>query len=34
LLQVQSDHERQLANISASATLVNFEEDYHGTAVI
>lgn len=34
LLQVQSDHERQLANISANATRANSDEDYHGPAVI
>jgi hypothetical protein len=34
LLQVQSDHERQLANISSSATKANIEDDYHGPLVI
>jgi hypothetical protein len=34
LLQVQSDHERQLANISASATLGKVDDDYHGPVVI
>jgi hypothetical protein len=34
LLQIQSDHERQLANISSGATLANVDDDYHGPAVI
>lgn len=35
LLQVQSDHERQLANVSANAMLGNVEDDdYHGPLVI
>lgn len=34
LLQVQSDHERQLANISSRATQANIEDDYHGPVVI
>lgn len=34
LLQVQSDHERQLANVSASATLGKVDDEYHGPAVI
>ncbi len=34
LLQVQSDHERQLANISARATQANTDTDYHGPVVI
>jgi hypothetical protein len=34
LLQVQSDHERQLANISSSATQANIDDDYHGPLVI
>ncbi|MGB9092829.1 MAG: hypothetical protein WCB93_01810 [Gallionella sp.] len=34
LLQVQSDHERQMANISAGATLAKDDEDYHGPVVI
>ncbi len=34
LLQVQSDHERQLANISSSATLGNVDDDYHGPVII
>lgn len=34
LLQVQSDHERQLANTSTSATAVNLDDDYHGPLVI
>jgi len=35
LLQVQSDHERQLANISAGATAASFgNENYEGPLVI
>ena len=34
LLQVQSDHERQLANVSTSATLASIDDDYHGPVVI
>ena len=34
LLQVQSDHERQLANISSSATKANIDDDYDGPLVI
>lgn len=34
LLQVQSDHERQMANISAGATLAKDDDDYHGLVVI
>jgi len=34
LLQVQSDHERQLANISSRATQANIDADYHGPVVI
>jgi len=34
LLQVQSDHERQLADISSRATLGNPHDDYHGPLVI
>lgn len=35
LLQVQSDHERQLANISSGATAANIiDDDYHGPLVI
>lgn len=34
LLQVQSDHERQLANISARATQADTDTDYHGPLVI
>ncbi|MGA8862706.1 MAG: hypothetical protein WBM09_06480 [Gallionella sp.] len=34
LLQVQSDHERQMASISSSATLAKDVEDYHGPVVI
>jgi hypothetical protein len=34
LLQVQSDHERQLANISSSATQAKIDDDYLGPLVI
>jgi hypothetical protein len=34
LLQVQSDHERQLADISSRATLANTDADYDGPLVI
>lgn len=34
LLQVQSGHERQLANISSSATLAKIDDDFHGPEVI
>lgn len=35
LLQVQSDHERQLANISSGATAANLnDDDYHGPLVV
>jgi len=34
LLQVQSEHERQLANVSASAPGNAGEDDYHGSTVI
>ena len=34
LLQVQSDHERQLANISTGATAANLEDDYHGPLIV
>ena len=34
LLQVQSDHERQLANVSASATLASIDDEYHRHVVI
>jgi hypothetical protein len=34
LLQVQSDHERQLANNSSSATLAKDDDDCHGPVVI
>ncbi|OGT01122.1 MAG: hypothetical protein A3F73_12265 [Gallionellales bacterium RIFCSPLOWO2_12_FULL_59_22] len=34
LLQVQSDHERQLANISANATRADTGDDYHGPVVV
>ncbi len=34
LLQVQSDHERQLANISSGARLADTGGDYHGPVVI
>ncbi len=35
LLQVQSDHERQLANVSSGATAANLKDDeYHGPLVV
>lgn len=34
LLQVQSDHERQLANASVAATKADTDADYHGPMVI
>ena len=34
LLQVQSDHERQLANVSSGATRAKIDEDYSGPLVI
>jgi hypothetical protein len=34
LLQVQSDHERQLANITSGVTQADIEEDYHGPVMI
>ena len=35
LLQVQSDHERQLANLSSGATAANLKDDeYHGPLVV
>jgi hypothetical protein len=34
LLQVQSDHERQLASISANATQASIDDDYSGPLVI
>ena len=34
LLQVQSDHERQLADTSISATAANLDDEYHGPLVI
>jgi len=34
LLQVQSDHERQLANVSTRATQANTNNDYDGPMVI
>ena len=34
LLQVQSDHERQLANISSGATRADIDDDYHGPVMI
>jgi hypothetical protein len=34
LLQVQSDHERQLANISSGATRADHDDDYHGPVMI
>jgi len=34
LLQVQSDHERQLANISSGVTRAEIDDDYHGPVMI
>ena len=35
LLQVQSDHERQLANVSSGATAANFkDDDYYGPLMV
>jgi hypothetical protein len=35
LLQVQSDHERQLSNVSSGATAANLnDDDYHGPLVV
>jgi hypothetical protein len=34
LLQVQSDHERQMANISSGASLAKDGDDYHGPVLI
>jgi len=35
LLQVQSDHERQLVNVSSGATAANLnDDDYHGPLVV
>ena len=34
LLQVQADHERQLANVSANAMLGTVDDEYHGPLVI
>jgi hypothetical protein len=34
LLQVQSDHERQMANISSGAALAKDNDDYHGPVLI
>jgi len=34
LLQVQSDHERQLANISSGITRAEIDDDYHGPVMI
>ena len=34
LLQVQSDHEHQLANISSGATAANLKDDYHGPLMV
>lgn len=34
LLQVQSDHERQLANISSGATKADIDDEYHGPVMI
>jgi hypothetical protein len=34
LLQVQADHERQLANVSSGATAANLNDDYHGPLMV
>jgi len=34
LLQVQSDHERQLSNISSGATAINIDVDYDGPLMV
>lgn len=34
LLQVQADHERQLANVSSCATAANLNDDYHCPLVV
>lgn len=34
LLQVQSDHERQLANVSSGATAANLDDEYHGPLMV
>ena len=34
LLQVQSDHERQMANVSTRATQADTDTDYHGPVVV
>lgn len=34
VLQVQSDHERQMANISSSASMAKTDDEYHGPVVI
>jgi hypothetical protein len=34
LLQVQSDHERQLANISSGVTRADIDDDYLGAVMI
>ena len=34
LLQVQSGHERQLANISSGVTRADIDDDYHGPVMI
>ena len=34
VLQVQSDHERQMANIASGATMAKTDDDYHGAVVI
>lgn len=34
MLQVQSDHERQLANISSGATRANIDDEYRGPVMI
>ncbi len=34
LLQVQSDHERKMANISSGVTRADIDDDYHGPVII
>lgn len=34
VLQVQSEHERQMANISSGASIAKTDDEYQGTAVI
>jgi hypothetical protein len=34
LLQVQSDHERQMKGIRSGMTALDFDEDYHGPLIV